>query len=144
MNINTLREELERDEGRVDAIYLDHLGYPTFGIGHLITDEDNFELGKEYSKNELLKLFEKDFAKAEMGADQLVGHIQELHIEAKNVITEMVYQLGTQGVRNFKKMISALEERDYQRAKSEMLNSRWHQQTTTRCESLAKIMGICA
>ena len=40
MDINRLREELEIDEGRVDAIYLDHLGYPTFGIGHLITSSD--------------------------------------------------------------------------------------------------------
>ena len=31
-----------------------------------------------------LQLFEKDFAKAELGCEQLVGHIQELHIEAKN------------------------------------------------------------
>ena len=40
MNINQLRKELERDEGCKYEIYLDHLGYPTFGIGHLITDDD--------------------------------------------------------------------------------------------------------
>ena len=40
MNVDQLREDLERDEGRVDEVYLDHLGYPTFGIGHLIRDDD--------------------------------------------------------------------------------------------------------
>ena len=139
-----LKKRIMDHEGFIGSIYLDTENKATIGYGHLITDEDNFEKNKSYSKDELLKVFEKDFARAETGADQLVGHIQELHIEAKNVVTEMVYQLGTQGVRNFKKMISALEERDYQRAKSEMLNSRWHQQTTRRCESLAKIMGTCA
>ena len=139
-----LKKRIMDHEGFIGSIYLDTENKATIGFGHLITDEDNFELGKEYSKNELLKLFEKDFAKAEMGADQLVGHIQELHIEAKNVITEMVFQLGTQGVRNFKNMIAALEARDYPRASREMLDSRWHAQTTNRCESLSKIMSQCS
>ena len=40
MNVDKLRAQLEIDEGVVNKIYLDHLGYPTFGIGHLITDSD--------------------------------------------------------------------------------------------------------
>ena len=39
MNIEKLRKELTVDEGCIDKIYLDHLGYPTLGIGHLITKE---------------------------------------------------------------------------------------------------------
>jgi lysozyme len=139
-----LKKRIRDHEGFIAKPYPDSLGKATIGYGHLITDEDEFENGKEYSKDDLLKLFEKDFAKAEMGSDQLVGHIQELHIEAKNVITEMVFQLGTQGVRNFKNMIAALEDRDYPRASREMLDSRWHAQTTNRCESLSKIMSQCA
>ena len=139
-----LKKRIREHEGFIAKPYLDSLGKATIGYGHLITEEDNFEEGKEYSKDELLKLFDKDFAKAEMGADQLVGHIQELHIEAKNIVTEMVFQLGTQGVRNFKNMIAALEARDYQKASMEMLDSRWHAQTTNRCENLSKIMSQCA
>ena len=36
MNIEQLRKELEVDEGVKYEIYNDHLGYPTFGIGHLV------------------------------------------------------------------------------------------------------------
>ena len=139
-----LKKRIRDHEGFIAKPYLDSLGKATIGYGHLITDEDNFENGKEYSKDELLKLFDKDFAKAEMGANQLVGHIQELHIEAKNIVTEMVFQLGTQGVRNFKNMLDALENRDYQRASTEMLDSRWNAQTPKRCQNLAKIMSTCA
>ena len=46
MNIEQLREELKIDEGVKYEIYLDHLGLPTFGIGHLIT-EDDAEHGQE-------------------------------------------------------------------------------------------------
>ena len=45
MNIAQLHQELKRDEGCVNAIYLDHLNLPTCGIGHLITEGDE-EYGK--------------------------------------------------------------------------------------------------
>jgi len=139
-----LKKRIRDHEGFRDTLYLDTLKKATIGYGHLVTDEDNFEEGKQYPKEILLALFEKDFEKAQNGADQLVGHITELHIEAKNIVTEMIFQLGTQGVRNFKNMLSALAERDYQRASLEMLDSRWHKQTKNRCESLAKLMSQCA
>ena len=40
MNLEKLREQLAIDEGKVLEIYHDHLGYPTFGIGHLILESD--------------------------------------------------------------------------------------------------------
>ena len=46
MDLDKLRDELEADEGCRYEIYLDHLGYHTFGIGHLIVKGDP-EYGKE-------------------------------------------------------------------------------------------------
>ena len=46
MNLDKLREELAEDEGCKYEIYLDHLGLPTFGIGHLVTKNDP-EYGKD-------------------------------------------------------------------------------------------------
>jgi GH24 family phage-related lysozyme (muramidase) len=40
MDINKLREQLEEDEGCVYEIYKDHLGYETFGVGHLVLETD--------------------------------------------------------------------------------------------------------
>ena len=40
MNVEQLREQLKIDEGCVYEIYNDHLGYPTFGIGHLVRESD--------------------------------------------------------------------------------------------------------
>ena len=47
MNIDKLREQLEIDEGVVNEVYLDHLGYPTFGIGHLVIEGDPEYPGEE-------------------------------------------------------------------------------------------------
>ena len=138
-----LEKRIMDHEGFRKKIYADSLGKKTIGFGHLITEKDNFEEGIEYKKSDLLDLFYKDLEKAREGANQLVGHIEELHIEAKNVIIEMVFQLGTQGTRNFKKLILALEEKDYFEAHVQMLDSRWSKQTPRRCAELSEIMKKC-
>ena len=40
MNRQAVFEQLKIDEGVVYAIYKDHLGYPTFGVGHLVLESD--------------------------------------------------------------------------------------------------------
>ena len=40
MDKDQLMKELIGDEGFEYEIYLDHLGYPTMGVGHLITAKD--------------------------------------------------------------------------------------------------------
>ena len=55
MNLEQLREELKRDEGCVNAIYLDHLNLPTIGIDILsLSGMKNMEnqLAHQYQKNE--------------------------------------------------------------------------------------------
>jgi GH24 family phage-related lysozyme (muramidase) len=40
VNLEQLQKEIAEDEGCVHEIYLDHLGLPTFGIGHLVKETD--------------------------------------------------------------------------------------------------------
>ena len=40
MNRQEVFETLKVDEGVEYAIYNDHLGYPTFGVGHLVLESD--------------------------------------------------------------------------------------------------------
>jgi GH24 family phage-related lysozyme (muramidase) len=63
MNIEKLRADLELDEGIKYEIYLDHLGLPTFGIGHLITEQDleyGEEVGTPVSEDRVASAFESD------------------------------------------------------------------------------------
>ena len=46
MNRKGVFEQLKIDEGVVYEVYLDHLGYPTFGVGHLVVKGD-LEYGAE-------------------------------------------------------------------------------------------------
>ena len=45
MNREAVFEQLKIDEGVEYEIYEDHLGYATFGVGHLITESDE-EFGR--------------------------------------------------------------------------------------------------
>ena len=131
-----LKEEIKEHEGFVNKVYKDHLGFPTIFYGHLITPEDNYEEDKEYTKEMGEEVFEQDFQRTLDSTQSLVGN-RSINNTAKEVLIEMVYQMGEGGVSKFKKMWSALDSEDYQTAGSEMLDSRWAKQTPHRCGKLS-------
>ena len=56
-------DDLCVDEGVEYKIYLDHLGYPTFGVGHYVKPEDpeyGMEVGTEVSEERVWEAFETD------------------------------------------------------------------------------------
>ena len=140
--VEDLKARIKKHEGFVPKIYRDSLGYATIGYGHLVLPTDHFEDGVEYSEVELNEVFEKDFQNALDNANKLIGDIPLVY-QAKEVICEMVFQLGIGGVSKFKNMWKALEEGDYYTASVEMLDSRWAKQTPKRAESLSNIMKQC-
>ena len=137
-----LMNRIKKHEGFVNKIYKDSLGKATIGFGHLVTKYDKFEDGKEYSKEELEYVFKDDFNNALAHANSLMDGLN-LHQETKNVIVEMVFQLGVGGVGKFKKMWEALRHQDYNKASKEMLDSRWAKQTPRRAEELSAIVRSC-
>ena len=63
MNVDKLREQLKIDEGVKYEVYKDHLGYPTFGIGHLVVEGDEehgAEVGTPVSEERVNSVFESD------------------------------------------------------------------------------------
>lgn len=145
---DSLKARIRSSEGVRTSMYLDTLGKATIGIGHLIQphEREKFSEGVEISMELVEELFDLDLNRAAAGAEVLieecVGHDLPEHIT--EVILEMVFQLGTQGVRNFKKMWKAMRVKDWQKAAAEMKDSRWHSQTTKRCEHLAEIVANTA
>ena len=137
-----LKSRIKKHEGFLAKVYLDSLGKATIGYGHLLTEEDDFVEGVIYDKDILEALFEKDFNKAVHGAEELLKGY-DIALVAKEVIIEMVFQLGKTGVSKFKKMFDALKNNEYSKAADEMLNSAWYRQTPSRCEELSNLMRSC-
>ena len=140
----SLEEKVKLHEGFVSKIYLDSLSKKTIGWGHLITPDDHFKEGVEYSKEELEDVFQKDLKRAMDDADDLIK--TKIAEKAREVIIEMVYQLGKTGVSKFKNMWSALQESppNYFEAHVQMLDSRWAKQTPGRCVELSETMKSCS
>ena len=138
-----LMERIKKHEGFVPKMYKDSLGFATIGYGHLVRPDEQWEEGKEYSKEQLELVFKTDFNNALAQANGLMNGLN-LDDKAKDVIVEMVFQLGIGGVSKFKKMWEALKKLDYGEASFQMMDSRWAKQTPNRAEDLSKIMRSCA
>jgi GH24 family phage-related lysozyme (muramidase) len=137
-----VKQRIKEHEGFRDTVYSDSLGFATVGYGHLVLPTDDFIKGVEYPKEDLEKLFELDFNEALQSANDLLEEI-EVPETIKGVICEMCFQLGKPRVMKFKKMWEGLEAGDYNKAADEMIDSAWHKQTTSRCESLAELVRGC-
>jgi len=140
-----LAGSVKLSEGFRDHIYKDTEGFATIGWGHKVVHEDNFEEGKTYSKEELQEVFDKDLNKAIGLARQLMeeNNVRDLPTTAQHTITEMCFQLGKSGVSKFRNMWNALQNRDFNTASLEMLDSKWNRQTPNRCKKLSDQMKSC-
>ena len=140
MNVDKLRAQLVIDEGQVNKIYLDHLGYPTFGIGHLITDNDPEEgmgVGYPVSEDRVIEAFEKDVQNVIGDCEKLhYPHWEEYPEEVKQVIANMMFNMGYTRLNKFKKHNAALQEENWKEAAIEGRDSRWYNQVTNRAERL--------
>ena len=135
MNIEALREQLKIDEGVKYEIYKDHLGYPTFGIGHLITENDpehGEPNGTEISEDRVNEVFETDVAKFVSESKILFPDLDDLPDVAQQVIVNMAFNMGRPRLSKFKNFIAGVNDRDWTRAAEEMMDSRWATQVGDR------------
>lgn len=139
MDINKLREQLIIDEGVKYEVYNDHLGYPTFGIGHLITqtdDEYGKPVGTKVTQERVNAVFDNDVKIYVSEAKKVFPNLNELPEEAQQVIVNMTFNMGAPRLAKFKKFIAGVNTGDWNTAAVEMMDSRWAKQVGNRAERL--------
>jgi len=143
MNIEKLREELKEDEGCKYEIYLDHLGLPTCGIGHLITEWDE-EYGKEVgtpvSEERVNNCFQTDVHGTIEECKKLFDKFDELPEEVQLILCNMMFNMGRPRLSKFVKFRAAIDSNDWLECAIQMEDSRWHKQVTNRANRLIKRM----
>ena len=143
MNLEKLRVELEEDEGCKYEIYLDHLGYPTFGIGHLVTEDDEEhgkEVGTEVSAERVAEVFEQDIEVTLDECQRLYEDFDDLPEEVQLIIANMMFNMGRPRLSQFKGMKAGVDARDWNQAADEMVDSKWYRQVTNRADRLVTRM----
>ena len=139
MNMEKLREELENDEGVKYEVYLDHLGYPTFGIGHLITDDDpecGASVGTEVDSDRVQEAFETDVEGVLSDCERLYVQFEHLPEEVQLIVANMMFNMGYSRLSRFKGMHRGVDARNWEAAADEMVDSQWYNQVTNRADRL--------
>ena len=143
MNIEKLRQQLEFDVGVVFMVYLDHLGYPTFGIGHLVIEGDPEypgEEGEPVSPDRVKEAFESDLEGVLRDCNILYPDFDDLPEEAQHVIANMMFNMGRPRLSKFVGMKRGVDKRDWNAAADEMVDSNWYRQVTNRAARLVDRM----
>ena len=144
MDIERLKEEIKADEGYKNEIYLDHLGLPTLGVGHLIKETDpehGLEVGTKIDDERVNELFEEDINTTIQECTYLYDDFYVLPEEAQMIICNMMFNLGRPRLSRFLKMKKHIDNRDFKSASLEMKSSKWYRQVTLRAERLCRRMA---
>ena len=143
MNVEQLREQLKIDEGCVYEIYNDHLGYPTFGIGHLVRESDpenGSPVGTKVSEDRVADAFDDDIEIVLSDCNKLYPDFEDLPEEAQQIIANMMFNLGRPRLSKFVGMKRGVDAKDWNSAADEMVDSRWYRQVGARAERLVNRM----
>lgn len=135
-----VRDQLKIDEGVKYEIYLDHLGLPTCGIGHLIIEGDlehGESIGTPVPEERVNTLFNIDFNTMVKECEVLFdGNWESYPEEVQEILVNMCFNLGRTRLAGFKNFRKALDAGDWATAAVEGRDSRWHSQVGNRAERL--------
>ena len=139
MDIYQLRETLKVDEGVKNEIYLDHLGLPTCGVGHLIRQSDpeyGLEVGTHIDDERVNELFDQDVQVTLGECRLLFQNFDNLPEEVKQVCANLMFNMGRPRLSRFHKFRKALENSEWIEAGKELKDSRYYRQVTARADRL--------
>ena len=130
ISIRKIKQDLLRHEGLRLKPYLCTAGKLTLGVGRNLEDRGISEEEAEF-------LLTNDIESIITDLTSHLAWFEGLPAEAKEVLVNMVFNLGIAGVLGFVKTLNALKVSDWKSASDEMLDSAWAKQTGPRAEELA-------
>ena len=132
MNRHLLLQQLQRHEGYSATPYPDTVGKLTIGWGRNLDD-------RGISEDEAGFMLDNDI-------DQVVAELERMPLFLsldsirQVVLANMAYNMGVPTLLEFRRMLGALAERDWNRAAFEMLDSKWARQVGDRAVELSELM----
>ena len=137
----TLYERLVRHEGYERCVYVDTLGNPTIGVGHLLPEGTPHDTC--WDDATIYRMLHHDIEFAESAAYRdLNDPVSWAHLPRvpRETMIEMAFQLGGRGLGSFHHMLDAIRAGDWPRAAREIRNSLLARETPKRANELADCM----
>jgi len=131
---------LKKREGFRNKVYLDSLGKPTAGIGHLLTAEENktYKVGDVIPDSILDNWLEQDALKAWTAALQQSKDLNVTDLDFIDALASVNFQLGTGWFKIHKNTWKFLKDKRYEEAAKEAADSTWFKQTPVRVKDFQK------
>jgi len=129
--VEDLKNDLIADEGIRLKPYLCPAGKTTIGVGRNLDDVGITEA-------EAMTLLDDDIARVTAQLAKALPWLQGNNVQ--RAVGNMTFQMGLGGVLKFKKMLAALQVKDYTTARREALNSAWARQTPQRAKRVTDLM----
>ena len=130
---DSLRALLIKHEGIKGRVYADSEGVLTIGVGRNLED-----VGVSY--DEAMMMLEGDIKRVLYDCWHEFPWFAELSEARQVVVANMVFNLGLDGFKKFKRMIKAIEKEDWVEAACQMIDSKWAAQVKGRAVELAVMM----
>jgi lysozyme len=144
-----LLEDLKRHEGFSSDPYIDVLVKRTIPKDELAIIEKwlpklNLTIGYgslvKVDENEAEYLLEKRLTEKMNELVKYVDFWDDLTQSQKNGLSNMAYQIGSNGLMKFKNMLKAMKEKDVEGIEREARDSRWYRQATNRAENIIPML----
>ena len=129
--------DIARDEGCELSAYPDPLtgaGPWTIGYGHTGPE---VHPGLTWTQDQASLQLAKDIAAKAFELDQKLGWWRALSDPRQDVLVNMAFNMGVEGLLTFRHTLDAIERGDFAAAASCMLASKWSEQVHDRAKRLA-------
>ena len=138
MSYPKLIKRIKENEGFSVKPYKDQLGLLTIGYGHLILQNEKHLIKSKKTKNELEKIFNKDFKNAVKKYKKFLKQ-NTYSAKEEELLIEMVFQMGVKKVLRFNNLLGNMRKKNNHLVCFEMMNSLWYKQTPNRVKKIIKI-----
>jgi GH24 family phage-related lysozyme (muramidase) len=134
------------NEGVRTKPYTDSLGLWTVGVGHLIGDGYKGkpapppEWNREFSNDEVMKLYDVDYNKHKMAASNIPG-FDKLSTGGQAALTDMTFNMGPSWYKKWPNFTKKLSTGDAQAASDNLLQSTYAKQVGRRAANNAALIG---
>ena len=128
-----LKEFIKKHEGLRLKPYKCSAGKLTIGWGRNLDD-------RGVTVSEAERMLDADIAIAKQDLYKVFGsQVGQFNDDRYTALVDMIYNLGVTKFRKFKKMIPAIKERDWEKARKEALDSKWAKQVGNRAVEVADL-----
>lgn len=133
MNYSKLKKQLVEHEDLKLKPYRCTAGKLTIGVGRNLDD-------KGISKDEALEMLGNDIDEFYSEITKALPWFLKQPEIVQRILLDMAFNMGTKGLLTFKNTLKYIENRQYDKAADNMIQSRWYRQVGIRSVRLVEMM----